>query len=51
MINSVYGRAIENLRKVINVRLANSKKIILKYTSKLTHITHKFFDKNYAAIH
>ena len=27
------------------------KKVFLKYTSKSTHITHKMFDKNYAAIH
>ena len=46
MINSVYGKAIENLRKRINV----SEKDFLKYTSKPTHISHKIFDKNYAAI-
>ena len=27
------------------------KKDFLKYTSRRTHITHKIFDKNYAAIH
>ena len=41
---------MENLRKRINVRLVNNEKDFLKYTSKPTHITHKIFDKNYAAI-
>ena len=51
MINSVYGKTMENLRKRINVRLVNNKKDFLKYTSRLTHITHKIFDKSYTAIH
>ena len=51
MINSVYGKTMEKLPKRINVRLVNSEKDFLKYTSKPTHITHKIFDKNYAAIH
>ena len=38
-------------KKRINVRLVNNEKDFLKYTSRLTHITHKIFDKNYAAIH
>ena len=51
MINSVYGKTMENLRKRINVRLVNNEKDFLKYTIKPTHITHKIFDKNYDAIH
>ena len=51
IINSVYGKTMENLRKRISVRLVNNEKDFLKYTSKPTHITHKIFDKNYAAIH
>ena len=51
MINSVYGKTMENLRKRINVRLVNNEKDFLKYTSRPTHITHKIFDKNYVAIH
>ena len=42
---------MENLRKRINVRLVNNKRGFSKYTSRPTHITHKIFDKNYAAIH
>ena len=51
MINSVYRKAMKNLRKRINVRLVNNAKDFLKYTSKPTYITHKFFGKEYAAIH
>ena len=51
MINSVYGKLMEKLQKRIIVRLVNNQKVFLKYTSKPTHITHKIFDKNYAAIH
>ena len=51
MINSVCGKAMENLRKRINVRLINNAEDFLKYTSKPTYITHKIFGKDYAAIH
>ena len=51
MINSVYGKTIENLRKRINVRLVNNAKDFLKYTSRPTYVAHKLFDKDYAAIH
>ena len=51
MINSVYGKTMENLRKRINVILVNNEKDFLKYTSKPTDIAPKIFDKNYAAIH
>ena len=40
-----------NLRKRINVRFVNNKKGFLKYTSKATYVTHKQFNKNFAAIH
>ena len=51
MINSVYGKTMENLRKRINVRLVNKAEDFLKYTSKPTYITHKIFGKDYSAIH
>ena len=42
---------MENLRKRINVRFVNNQKDFLKYTSKPTYVTHKLFNKNFAAIH
>ena len=51
MINSVYGKTMENLRKTINVRLVSSEKDFLKYTCRPTYVTHKIFDKDYAATH
>ena len=51
MINAAYGKTMENLRKRINVRFVNNEKDFLKYTSKPTYVTHKLFDKDFAAIH
>ena len=51
MISSVCGKIMEKIRKRINVGLVNNEKDFLKYTSRPTHITHKVFDKSYAAIH
>ena len=51
MINFVYGKAMKNLRKWINVRFVNNEKDFLKYTSRPTYVTHKLFDKDFAAIH
>ena len=42
---------MENLRKRIIVRLLTNEKDFLKYVSRPTHITHKIFDKAFAAIH
>ena len=50
MINFIYGKTMENLRKRINVRLVNNEKDFLKYTNKPTYITHKIFGKDYTAI-
>ena len=49
MINSVYGKKMQNLRK--RIRLVNNEKGFLKYTSRPTHIADRTFGKNYAAIH
>ena len=51
MVNSVYGKTMENLRTRMNVRLVNNEKDFLKYTSRPTYIIHKHFGKYYAAIH
>ena len=42
---------MENLQKRINVRLVNNEKDFLKYTSRITHVTHKILGKNCAVIH
>ena len=51
MINSVYGKIMENLQNRINARLVNNETDFLNYISRPTHITHRSFDKNDAAIH
>ena len=51
MINSVYEKTMENIRKRINIRFVNNKKGFLKYRSRPTYVTHKLFNKNFAAIH
>ena len=51
MINSVFRKTMENLRKIIKVRLVNNEKDFLKYIGRPTYITHKVFGKDYAAIH
>ena len=40
MINSVYWKTMENLWKMVHVRLVNNTEKFLKYTSKPTFITH-----------
>ena len=51
MSNFVYGKTMENVRKRMNVRLVNNEEDFSKYSSRPTHISHKIFDKNFAAIH
>ena len=51
MINSVYGKTMENLQKRINERLVNKAEEFLKHTTKQTYFIHKTFGKDYAAIH
>ena len=51
MINSVYGKTMENLQKRISVQLVTNEKDFLKYTSRLTYITNKICDKNFAGVH
>ena len=41
MINSVYGKTMENWRKKTNVRLVNNEKDFLKYTSWPKYVVHK----------
>ena len=49
MSNSISEKAMENVRNRL-VKLVNTKKDYLKSTSKPSHISHKIFDNNLAAI-
>ena len=40
MINSVYGKTMENLQKRINIRLVNNGRDFLKCTNRPTYTTH-----------
>ena len=51
MNNSDYGKTMENLRKIIKVRLVNNAKAYLKSVSKPTFFFTKHFSENFAAIH
>ena len=51
MINNVYGEKMENLRKRINVRLANNAKDYKKYVSKPSFASQINFNKNLVVIH
>ena len=50
MINSVYGKTVENLRKRINIRLVNNAKDYKKHVSKPSFVSQKIFSKNVVAI-
>ena len=49
--NAVYGKTTENLRKRIKIRILKNEKDVVKHISKLSHVSHKIFDKNLVAIH
>ena len=51
MLQIVLKKSIVPMAKQWKTRLVNNEKDFLRYTSKPTHLTHKIFDKNYAAIH
>ena len=51
MINSVFGKTMENLRKRINVRLINNAKDYVKCVSKPTFVSQKIFSKNLLVVH
>ena len=51
MVNSVYGKTMENLRKKVSVKLVNKEKDYVKYVSRPTFVSQKILDKNLVAIH
>ena len=49
IINRVYGKTMEKLRKRINVRLVNNDKNHEKYASKPSFVPRKIFSKHFVA--
>ena len=47
MNNSIFGKAMENFRKRINVRLVNNAKDYIQYTKKPSFVSQKIFNKNF----
>ena len=50
MNNSVYGKTMENLRKIIKVGLVNNTKDYKKWISRPSFVSQKIFDKNLVKI-
>ena len=51
IINSVYGKTIENVRKRVNVKLINNERDYLKVVSRPSYVSKKILDKNLVAVH
>ena len=51
MVNSIYNKTAENIRKRINVRLIINAKDYVGCVSKPNFIPQKIFSKNFVAIH
>ena len=51
LINCVYGKSMENIRKSINVKLINDFKEYLKCVRKPNFVSQKIFDKNFNLVH
>ena len=51
MINSVFGKTMENLRKRICVELINNVKDYVRCVSRPSFVSQKIFSKNFVAIH
>ena len=50
MINSIYSKTMENLRKKANVRSVNNPKDYINYVSKQSFASWKIFNKDLVAI-
>ena len=51
MVNCVFGKTTENLRKRANVILVNNAKDYIKFVSRPNFVSQKIFNKNFVAIH
>ena len=49
--NDVYGKTVENMTKIIKLRVVKNIRDLIKYTSRPTCINWKVFENNLAAIH
>ena len=49
--NAVYGKAMENMRKRIKIRVVKNSQDFIKYTSRPTCVNWKVFKNNLATIH
>ena len=47
---AMYGKTMENLRNIIDVKLVSNKKDYLKWTPKPCYMSHKTFENNLVAI-
>ena len=51
MNNAVFGKTMESLRKIINVKLINNAKDYVKYIGKPSFVSQKIFSKKFVATH
>ena len=51
IINSVYRKTMENVRKRVNVKVINNEKDYLKVVSRPSFVSQKILDKNLVAVH
>ena len=51
LVNSIYGKFMENIRKRINIKLINNSKDYARYVSKPNFISQKIFSRDFVAIH
>ena len=49
--NAAYGKTMENMRKIMKVRVRTSEKEFLKYASRPIYINHNIYGKDFLVIH
>ena len=51
LVNCIYGKNMENIRKTISIKLINNSKDYLRCVSKSNFTSQKIFDENVIAFH